>query len=156
MILISHRGNINGEIKNRENSVSYILEALNFGYDVEIDVWEIENDWYLGHDNPEYKIDYDFIYNYSKKLWIHCKNKEALFKMNNLFNNLNIYWLKFFWHENDKYTMTSNNCIWTYAGEDISESSICLLPERFDYDEEKLYNCFGICSDFIEKYNKNK
>ena len=37
MRLIAHRGNINGRNKKRENEIEYILEALNLGYDVEID-----------------------------------------------------------------------------------------------------------------------
>ena len=39
MILIAHRGNISGIDDARENSPKYISEALNIGYDVEVDVW---------------------------------------------------------------------------------------------------------------------
>ena len=39
MILISHRGNIDGPNEVRENSPYYIMEALEAGYDVEIDLW---------------------------------------------------------------------------------------------------------------------
>ena len=38
MILISHRGNINGRDEDRENHPEYIQEALDRGYDVEIDL----------------------------------------------------------------------------------------------------------------------
>ena len=38
MLLISHRGNLNGIQKKRENSPTYINEALSKGYDVEVDV----------------------------------------------------------------------------------------------------------------------
>ena len=37
MILISHRGNIDGKIVERENHPEYIDEAIALGYDVEID-----------------------------------------------------------------------------------------------------------------------
>ena len=37
--LISHRGNVNGQNIERENTLSYIDEANFLGYDVEIDVW---------------------------------------------------------------------------------------------------------------------
>ena len=38
MILISHRGNVNGKLPNRENTISYIKEAIAKGFDVEIDI----------------------------------------------------------------------------------------------------------------------
>ena len=39
MILISHRGNLKGINPQRENEPLYIVEALEKGFDVEIDVW---------------------------------------------------------------------------------------------------------------------
>ena len=39
MILISHRGNIDGVNKLKENKINYINEAIKNGFDVEIDVW---------------------------------------------------------------------------------------------------------------------
>ena len=59
MRLISHRGNTNGEVRESENKPSYIDEALSKGFDVEIDVWFVEGNWYLGHDTWQYEIDLD-------------------------------------------------------------------------------------------------
>ena len=53
MILISHRGNINGKNESLENSKSYIKRALDLGYDVEVDVWFNNKTFYLGHDEPK-------------------------------------------------------------------------------------------------------
>jgi glycerophosphoryl diester phosphodiesterase len=39
MLLISHRGNISGPQPKLENTVAYIEQAINQGFDVEIDVW---------------------------------------------------------------------------------------------------------------------
>ena len=39
MILISHRGNMNGIEKTKENTIEQINLALSKGYDVEVDVW---------------------------------------------------------------------------------------------------------------------
>ena len=47
---ISHRGNIDGRIINEENSPEYILTALSRGYEVEIDVWFVDDSFHLGHD----------------------------------------------------------------------------------------------------------
>ena len=61
MILISHRGNRNGKNVDRENSPDYIQEALDEGYDVEIDVWVKDDKFFLGHDEPEYTTDKEFL-----------------------------------------------------------------------------------------------
>ena len=78
MILISHRGNLNGKIVERENHPDYIDEAINLGYDVEIDIWVVEGYIFLGHDRPDTKIDIGWLTDRSDKLWIHFKNTDAL------------------------------------------------------------------------------
>ena len=53
MLLIYHRGNLNGIQKKRENSQTYINEALSKGYYVELDVRFTDDKFFLGHDtNP--------------------------------------------------------------------------------------------------------
>ena len=144
MKLISHRGNLNGKIPNEENSPEYILNALDKGFDVEIDVWYKNNNFYLGHDIPKYQIKSEFLEN--KRLWCHAKNLDALFNLSKI---TSIY----FWHQKDDYTLTSNGYIWTYPGKILTGKSICVLPETTKLN--KIFNCSGICSDFILKY-KNK
>ena len=61
MHFISHRGNLNGPNKNLENKPNYIKEALDKGFDVEIDVWLSKEKFYLGHDEPLYETDVNFI-----------------------------------------------------------------------------------------------
>jgi len=46
MLLISHRGNIDGKQLNRENHPDYIEEALNLKFDVEVDVWYIDMNYF--------------------------------------------------------------------------------------------------------------
>ena len=60
MIIIAHRGNLNGPSKN-ENSLDHIGRALKAGFEVEIDVWFKNNFFYLGHDFPEYRLDHNDI-----------------------------------------------------------------------------------------------
>jgi len=145
MILISHRGNINGRNELRENSIEYISEALNSGFDVEIDVWYKDGEWFLGHNGPENYVVLDFLKN--DKLWCHAKNIEALNIM--LKNNINC-----FWHQEDDVTLTSNGYIWTYPGKELTEKSIVVMPEKYlekwwKYDFKDLS---GICSDHIGSY----
>jgi len=149
MILISHRGNISGPNSKLENKPAYILEALNKKYQVEVDVW-YDNRWWLGHDEPQYKVEENFIF-LTPSLWVHCKNAEALMacsmsKINGLISPT------FFWHETDTYALVSNGLLWTYPCKPLVELSICVMPERGNYTKKQLKKCFGICSDHIEDY----
>lgn len=76
MILISHRGNIDGKQPNLENAPYYINNTLKMGYNVEIDVWWYKDNFYLGHDEPMYKVEIKYLQDY--RLWCHAKNIEAI------------------------------------------------------------------------------
>jgi hypothetical protein len=144
--LISHRGNINGPMPHNENHPDYIDEAIHAGFDVEIDVWMVNNELFLGHDEPQYKIIWNWLSNRYESLWIHCKNVEAMdfFNQNNGFN--------YFWHQNDDYTLTSKNILWVYPGKKLTANSICVMPEINDLDKYILNECLGVCSDNISKF----
>ena len=144
MILISHRGNINGPNKDKENSLSYIQEAINLGYDVEIDLWVINGELFLGHDSPQYIVNFEWIKNRYHCLWIHCKNIESLSYLKS-----NVTQLNYFWHENDTATLTSDGHIWVYPGKQPIKNSIAVIPEIHNDD---LSLCSGICSDYISNY----
>ena len=47
MILISHRGNIDGPEPNTENKPSRIQYTISQGYDVEVDFWFVKNKFYI-------------------------------------------------------------------------------------------------------------
>ena len=78
MILISHRGNINGKLESYENEPNYIDLAITKGFDVEIDVWVKDGIIFLGHDKPQYGVDFRWFKDRISKLWIHCKNVESV------------------------------------------------------------------------------
>lgn len=147
-VLISHRGNINGKNVNRENTISYIEEAFVLGYDVEVDVWTAKNvdgkvDIFLGHDNPETSVDLYWLFKNCGKLWIHCKNLEAV----EYFDTMPFF--NYFWHENDTVTLTSKRFIWAYPNKQPIKNSIAVLPELHNDD---VSSCLGICSDYIQNY----
>ena len=146
MLLISHRGNINGRFESYENEPNYIDLALSKGYDVEVDVWYVDGLIYLGHDEPQYVVNFRWIRDRFNKLWIHCKNVESI----NYFKDCG-YDINYFWHENDTITLTSLNHIWAYPGKQPINNSIAVMPEINDDDLSK---CFGICSDNVEQYTK--
>ncbi len=143
-ILIAHRGNINGKFEHYENEPTYIDMAIKEGYDVEVDIWYKDNTIWLGHDKPTYGINMRFLRDRIDKLWIHCKNKEAMILLNSTG-----YGFNYFWHQNDDITLTSKQFMWVYPDKQPVENSIAVLPELYNADTSQ---CRGICSDFIAKY----
>tara|TARA_R110001606_G_C15271070_1_gene639483 strand:+ start:383 stop:805 length:423 start_codon:yes stop_codon:yes gene_type:complete len=139
MILISHRGNIDGKNIELENKPTYINDALKKGYDVEIDVW-YKNGFYLGHDNPQYSVKPSFLL--QDKIWCHAKNIEAIIEMKK-------YPIHCFWHQEDDITLTSKGYVWVYPGKQPIENSIAVMPELYN---DNISKCIGICSDNIKKY----
>ncbi|HBY69833.1 MAG TPA: hypothetical protein DEG69_20080 [Flavobacteriaceae bacterium] len=146
MILISHRGNLHGKQPERENTVQYINEALDKGFDVEIDLWGKDNFLYLGHDGPVDLIDPVYLKNPS--LWCHAKNLEAVVQLQYL-TKKGGYNIHYFWHQRDDVTLTSKNYIWAFPGNQPIKNSIAVMPET---SNDKLTDCIGICSDFIAQY----
>lgn len=141
MIFISHRGNLSGSNKNEENKPTYINLALDKHFDVEVDVWVVDDTLFLGHDYPQYKISLQFLQN--NKLWCHAKNLKALEVL--LDNNIHV-----FFHDKDDYILTSKNFIWGYPGKNITKNVINVLPELTNTNID--FQCKGICSDYISLY----
>ena len=146
MKFISHRGNIHGREIESENQPRKIEECLDLGYEVEVDVWGIDGNLFLGHDKPDYQVHIDFLQR--EKVWCHAKNFEAL----TIFaNNPKIH---YFWHQEDDYTITSHGIIWVYPGKSLPIGSICVMPERASYSYDQLKSCLGICSDNISSFRE--
>ncbi len=144
---ISHRGNLYGKDLERENNLNSILEVINNGFDCEIDLWLHDNKLYLGHDRPENIISFSTILEIKKYIWIHCKNLEAL----NFFIEKESGELNFFWHQQDDFTLTSLNYIWTYPKKEVTSNSV--IVDLIHVDKIKK-NVFGICSDNIATVKK--
>lgn len=144
MILISHRGNLDGPIIELENQPNYIDLALDSGFDCEIDLWSVDSKIYLGHDLPQYEISYDWILMRKNYLWLHCKNVEIFRYFRQLSDDLN-----YFWHQEDTLTFTSKGFVWVFPGKQPIPDSIAVMPELFNDD---VIGCLGVCSDFINSY----
>jgi len=114
------------------------------GYDVEIDLWFINGRTYLGHDEPQYEVDDNWLGERTDKLWVHCKNVESL-------NWIRSTILHYFWHEEDTLTLTSENYIWAYPSKNINKNTIIVLPEIYN---SNVFECKGVCSDYIIRYAK--
>ena len=146
MKYIAHRGNLEGPLPDQENDPEYIDYALYHGFDVELDLRVSNGLFYLGHDEPQYKINLDWLEERQHKLWIHCKNTEALDRCIDA-------GLHCFFHKTDDYTITSNGYVWAYPGQPRASKSCILVMPELNHGTKFLkgYGYYGICSDYIDK-----
>lgn len=141
MKFIAHRGNLYGPQPNYENKPETIEKAISLGFDCEIDIWFLEGAYWLGHDYPETRTTYEFVFEKRKNIWVHCKNLDALLKLTSVCNC--------FYHDKDVYTITSRGDIWGNIGSPMNPHVIQVMPEKacvFSFE------CAGICSDFPVHY----
>jgi hypothetical protein len=147
MRIISHRGNLNGPSPKTENKKKTIENCINLGFDVEVDLWFESNKFFLGHDSPDELIDNSIFK--SEKIWFHIKNISTL-EVIKEFRPKN-----YFWHEKDVCALTSSGKFWLYPGNYISSNdAIFVLPEQSKIPlEPQQYTCYGICTDFVNRFD---
>lgn len=142
--LIAHRGNINGRQPDRENHPDYIHDAVLAGFDVEVDLWKIGEQLFLGHDKPRHEVDFAFLLRKADRLWIHAKDLQAL-ELVGLDPRFNA-----FCHVNDPRTLTTKGQVWTRSSEEDYDANCILL--RLEYSAMEQPDCFGVCTNFPVKY----
>ena len=138
---ILHRGLCNGPDKHLENNEQHIKMQIANGWDVEIDIWKIGNDWILGHDAPLTKL-VDISILESKHVWVHCKNLEALKAAHESTK------MHYFTHNIDPATLTSQNWMWCFPGHHIGRGSVCVMPERTGLGISEICMAGAVCSDY--------
>ena len=144
MIIISHRGNIRGPLLDKETRPSYIDCAIGSGYHVEIDVRSINDELWLGHDEPQYKIDHNWLDKRRNYLWLHCKNIEAA---------VECWSYKSFCHTSDPFTYTTTGKIWLHdLSMKINDNVIIPLIDKTDIigltDTTFFDGSYGVCTDY--------
>ena len=145
MKIISHRGNLNGPKLELENTKEYIDIAIENNFDVEIDLWNVKNEYYLGHDKADYKVSLEWLENRKEKLWIHAKNFKAFEKLLEINNNF-----FFFYYTSEPLVLVSNGKIWCHQLEKITIPKNCIAPLLSESSllENKVTSWFGICTDY--------
>tara|TARA_R100001015_G_C4632698_1_gene196602 strand:+ start:3295 stop:3753 length:459 start_codon:yes stop_codon:yes gene_type:complete len=138
MNIISHRGNLNGPDPRNENTISQIQKAKDNGFDVEVDVWWYKENFWLGHDEPEQKILKSFLT--QGNLWVHAKNLEAVKELQYVDTN-------WFWHENDKVTLTRRGNIWCFPGNEV-DGGIMVDNGPVPYGQAAKVKVQGVCTDY--------
>ena len=146
MMLIAHRGNLDGRNPAKENMPNYIDKAIEQEFSCEVDLRCLNGKVYLGHDEPQYEISLNWLQHRSSWLWIHAKDRSALELCLN--NNLHC-----FWHDTDDYTITNRGYVWAYPGKmPAGILTIMVMPESADIlNQIKEIKPFGVCSDFVKQ-----
>lgn len=142
--IIAHRGNISGPKQKFENNPEYIMEAVKNGFDVEIDVWYKNKNYYLGHDEPQYHVTKKFLL--SLPAWCHAKNIDAM-------EQLKEDGLHYFWHQMDQYTLTSKGIPWCYPN-NYNKYGVTVALGKDDININE-FRGIGLCTDYCLIY-KNK
>jgi len=142
MKYISHRGNLKGPEPELENEPGYIQDALDAGFDVEVDVWYVDEKFMLGHDAPIYDVTKNFLLD--SRLWCHAKTPEALTAM--LTAGIHC-----FWHENDERTLTSQGFIWTYPHKKLVDRSVVVILDK-ELNHEYVSRAVAVCGDYVQSW----
>lgn len=155
--VISHRSNLNGIDPSRENCPECIKEVISLGFDCEIDIsckriFEYKS-LFLGHDEPMYHIEIDFLLKNAPKLFIHCKDFNSLDYLQK-FNELNI-----FFHNRDEHVFTSKGNLITHQDQPkTTKNGIIVLKDK--PTRQNLPMCAGLITDWPilakEIYEENK
>lgn len=148
MIFIAHRGLLNGPSEAKENKIKSIEDCLGRGYDVEIDVVLINGELFLGHEGPQEKCP-DWMLE-SNKIWIHAKSIKTFQSL--ITNYIDIP--NVFYHTNEDVVLTSSMFLWTNLNKELTDTSICVLPEQTNQSIKDIRNCYGICTDYPIRYEK--
>jgi hypothetical protein len=148
MIIISHRGNIEGSEPEKENTVEQINFCFKQNIPVEVDVWYAKR-LFLGHDEPSIPINLEFLLDNSRSLFIHCKNIEALEYLVD-FKSLNV-----FFHQNDDCVLTSHGNIWTFPAKPTTAKSIIVCKNEIETLFECKKSIYGICTDYVNLAKNN-
>ena len=149
MLLIAHRGNMNGPNPEKENTLEYLGLALAQGYGVEVDIWVIQGMVFLKHDEPtllDRPIDLVELWKLkqNENVFFHCKNIQALVFLTtcDLAEQSD-----FFMHDKDKAVLTANGWIWTAYPEHVGEDTIIIAPRMTSWDLKS--RPYAICSDYV-------
>lgn len=146
MIIIAHRGLLEGPDKSLENHPEQIEKAISENFSVEVDIRVIENRIFLGHDTPDFEVGEEWLTEITPFAWFHCKNVDALTYLKR--SSINYH---YFWHEEDTLTLTSKGFVWVYPGKQPVRGSIAVMPEIHN---DVVDHCFGICTDYSYEYRK--
>lgn len=144
MLIISHRGNLDGPNPEKENTLPYISSAIKKGFIVEVDLWVDDNSkYFLGHDKPEHPVTLEWLEDRSSNLIVHTKNIEAA----QMLHGGRLNW---FYHTDEDIVLTSKGWIWTYPGVFLRKGIVVQIGEP----DINIPVVHGVCTDYPIQFKK--
>lgn len=155
MIIISHRGNLNGPCKETENEPRHIANVLGMGFHVEVDVRLQNGKWLLGHDE-DILHPVDYLLFHDPRVWCHAKDLAAFTTLQNMGTNC-------FWHQEDALALTTKGFLWVhpdtlrdYPEFQADSKTVLVLPEKHDACWLNIPPvCYGVCTDFANDFRSH-
>jgi hypothetical protein len=148
---ICHRGNLERKKLSDENIPALLDARIGDGYDVELDVWYKNSQLFLGHDQAEHPITFEWLMQTSKK-YIHTKDAKTLeyllLRCGREGYNPNI-----FYHTGEHYSLTTRNHIIVLPGQEILAGSVNMMPEMSPILKDTR-QAFAVCSDSLSNFSK--
>lgn len=144
MILIAHRGNVDGR-NPQENNPLYLEEAIKQGFHVETDVWHTGGKFYLGHDAPMHPVNLEFLRRDS--VWAHAKTVDTFAHLVR-YPDVNV-----FYQDTDLVALTSRGYLWNHAkNRNVTTKGTVLTIVEHDGWLAVPRLTHGVCSDYVMKY----
>lgn len=155
--IISHRGNINGPGSQCERV--NVENALEKGYDVEVDVRLIAGKFLIGHDKPLYEMPNEWLTeSINSRLWFHAKDYLCMIELIKLNQNI-----KTFLHNDEPSTKVFPfQHVWIHPNLNSLIINRLMLNDiildiegypRISKNQIKNYP-FGVCSDWCDEWNE--
>lgn len=142
-IIISHLGNIDGRIPERENRFNYLKAALKAGWHVCADVLFRNGGFLLPHQTGFDAAPMSFFS--QPRVWSRCRDAETLDALCNIKAHS-------FFLSAGAYALTSEQFIWTLPPETLVDRSIAAFPELTDPDWLEKQEPAGMCSNTPIRY----
>lgn len=150
MLYISYRGIYDGNNFEDANTPSQLGKALGMGFSCMIDVWKVDDKFYLGNDQPLTEVTEKYLQ--GNRWWINARNTamQAWLPAQNPKLYPNYFWFTMPTPP-PAYVTASNGKLITPGTVPINNNSVIFLPEITDtacFSTVKL-KCFGICSNYL-------
>ena len=146
MLYISYRGIIDGNNYQDANTPSQLGKALGAGFSCMIDVWKVNDKFYLGNDQPITEVTAKYLQ--GNRWWINARNTAMQTWLPTQNAKLYPNWFYFPYMPPPEYVTASNGKLVTPGTVAINNSSVVFLPEINDtslLSTVKL-RCYGVCS----------
>ena len=150
MLIVSHRGNLEGPDPSRENTLEAVEECLRLGFGVEVDLNSCDGGWRLGHNEPLRDMNWVNLNQIDLSgVFIHLKFPGVVVP--------DLVLADLFAIEEDSFVLTMRGRIWSrYRVNFVGSKTIVCAPELDDCEDSlegfvKIclkQGAYGICTDY--------